>query len=200
MKGRQRRSELIAAGVALLAESGWSGLTHRAVAARARANAGLVHYYFKGTPGLRLAVAREASRITISALFDAVLAAEDDAALARHVGRVLDAARQDPHRRRLTAELVTAAFDDRRISALVRRAFADGRARLARWLRARHRSWPPGRARGAAAVLVATVDGLALHLRLDPALRTREIQRVLRNLVSRMCADSTDDDNQRSAS
>ncbi|MFW6691312.1 TetR family transcriptional regulator [Streptomyces sp. MAR4 CNX-425] len=73
-RGRQRRAELIEAGASLLAQQGWSGVTHCAVAARAKANAGLVHYYFKGTTGLRQAVAEHASRASIGALLDDVLA------------------------------------------------------------------------------------------------------------------------------
>ena len=41
-RGAARRAGLVDAGIALVAESGWSGLTHRAVAAKAAANAGLV--------------------------------------------------------------------------------------------------------------------------------------------------------------
>lgn len=185
-RGRRRRAELVAAGVALLAESGWEGLTHRAVAARAQANPGLVHYYFKGTHGLRLAVAADAIGSSIGGFFEQVLSAEDDDELVDNITRLLGSVRRDVTAGRLTAELVSATFDDPEIGDLVRRSFAEGRTGLEKWLRSRHPSWRPARARGSAAVITAMIDGLVLHLLLDPELRVREVAQATRQAVANL--------------
>ena len=59
-------------------------------------------------------------------------------------------------------------FTDPGIAELVRAEFAHGRARMADWLRARHPGWSPSRLRGAAAAMIAAIDGLFLHALLDP--------------------------------
>lgn len=187
-RGRRRQAELVAAGVEILSESGWEGLTHRAVAARAEANPGLVHYYFNGTSGLRLAVAAQAARQSITALFDELLAA-DATAFVTVLGRMLRATPADHRAGRLTTELVSAAFDDPDIGALLREQFAEGRARVEQWLHTRHPTWTPGRVRGAAALLVATIDGLMLQLLLDPALPLDDIDATLRTLWRAMETD-----------
>jgi AcrR family transcriptional regulator len=182
-RGRRRRAELVAAGVTLLAESGWEGLTHRAVAARAQANPGLVHYYFKGTHGLRLAVAADAIDSSIGGVFEHVLAAQDDGALVENVIGLLSSVRSDAASGRVTAELVSATFGDPEIGDLVRRAFAEGRTGLEKWLRTHHPSWRPAQARGTAAVITGMIDGLMLHLLLDPDLRVREVAHTTRQAL-----------------
>ncbi|ADD40127.1 TetR/AcrR family transcriptional regulator [Stackebrandtia nassauensis] len=187
-RGRRRQAELVAAGVEILSESGWEGLTHRAVAARAEANPGLVHYYFKGSDGLRLAVAAQAARQSITALFDELLSVEPDAFPAT-LKRMLRAARDDRHAGRVTTALISASFDDPAIGALVREEFADGRSRVEQWLHTRHPSWSPARTRGAAALLVATIDSLALQLLLDPELPLDDIDATTRTLWRAMETD-----------
>ena len=178
-RGEQRRDELVAAGVALLAEVGWGGLTHRAVAARANANPGLVHYYFNGSDGLRVAVARAAASDSIGAVLNHVLAARDDAGLVRGIADALSGARQDAAAGRVTAELVSAAFSDPEIAAVIRAEFARGRERVQEWLGVRHPELTPALVRGTAAMMVAAVDGLVLHLVLDPDLRMGDIAEVV---------------------
>ena len=185
-RGRRRRAELVAAGVALLAESGWEGLTHRAVAARAQANPGLVHYYFNGTRGLRLAVAAEAIEGSIGAVFEGILSSADDDELVGNIARLLTSVRGDAAAGRLSAELVSATFGDPEIGDLVRREFAEGRRGLENWLRSHHPSWRLGRARSTAAVITAMIDGLVLLLLLDPDLRVREIVQTTRQLVAQL--------------
>ena len=182
-RGRRRRDELVAAGVALLAESGWEGLTHRAVAARAQANPGLVHYYFKGTHGLRLAVAADAIDSSIGKVFEHLLSAADDDALVENIITLLSSVRGDAAGGRLPAELVSATFGDPDIGDLVRREFAKGRTGLEKWLRSHHPSWRPAQARGAAAVLTGMIDGLMLHVLLDPDLRVREVAHTTRQML-----------------
>lgn len=188
-RGRQREDDLIEAGVALLAETGWSGVTHRAVAARAAANAGLVHYYFGGTPGLRRAVARRAAHRCIGAVVDAVLEAPTLDEAVTVATTALEAARTDHVDGRLTTELASAAFDDAEVRDVVRLEFAQARARLADRLHAGQSSWSRGRAEAMATLLVAAADGLALQLLLDPDLPAADVVGVARAL-----AHAADDD------
>jgi len=190
-RGEQRRDELVAAGVALLAEEGWAGLTHRAVAARANANPGLVHYYFNGSDGLRVAVAREAASDSIGAVFNQVLEARDDVELVRAIADAVSGARQDAAAGRVTAELVSAAFSAPQIAEVIRAEFARGRERVQEWLGVRHPELTTDLVRGTAALMVAAVDGLVLHLVLDPDLQVGGIaEAVLR--MSRSTAESSD--------
>ncbi|MEO3885479.1 TetR/AcrR family transcriptional regulator [Nonomuraea sp. B5E05] len=54
-RGDRRREQLVAAGIAVLRDDGWQGVTTRAVAQRAGTNPGLIHYHFGGLAGLRSA-------------------------------------------------------------------------------------------------------------------------------------------------
>lgn len=188
-RGQRRRAELVEAGVAILAEDGSDALTHRAVAARAGANAGLVHYYFKGTRGLRFEVAAEACQRSIGAVFDRVLLADDFGQMWDNISAVLAAAGDDPAAGRLSAEVASAAFGDGDIGELVRQELRRGRGRLEDWLRAQDESTTPEQARGTAAVLAAAVDGLVLHLVLDPELPVRDVEHAFRRIGGRPQAE-----------
>lgn len=182
-RGQKRRDELIEAGVALLSESGWRGVTQRAVAARAGANPGLVHYYFAGSARLRVAVAERASRRSIGGTLGELLSAPDEAALIAGAGQALARLRAHPQDARLIAEIASAAFDQPDVAAVVRAELARGRALVERWLAERHPAWSPGRLRGVAAALVALLDGMVLHLVLDTALAAVDLTDALRALI-----------------
>lgn len=178
-RGGKRRSELIEAGFELLAEAGWAGVTQRAVAARANTNAGLVHYYFKGTPGLRQAVAEHACQWSIGGMVDQFLSAHDETALIAGLGQALAGIRAQPAHARLIAEVASAAFDQPEIGAAIRAELARARDRVQQWFTERHPTWSSERLRDTATTLTAAVDGLALHLVLDPALATVDLPEVL---------------------
>ncbi|MBF6331732.1 TetR/AcrR family transcriptional regulator [Nocardia transvalensis] len=173
-RGERRRAELIDAGIAVLAEQGWAGLTHRAVAARAEANPGLVHYYFKGSAGLRSAVAERIVRESITAMFDDLVTVDDPGALFDGLARRLVEVQGDDRAARVTAAVVSAAYEDPMIGALVGAALADGRARVEQWLSRQN----PARGQhfsGKATLLVAAIDGLVLHRLIDPSIPADDI-------------------------
>ncbi len=160
----RRRETLLAAGVALLGERGWHGVTSRGVAERAGTHAGLVHYHFGGLPALK----REVAAAAVAAAFEPVLAsltAHDDwpaglAAVVREIGEV------PPAQARVSAELISAAMHDEQVADVLRAALADARSRLGPWLARAGVADPDG----LATLVVAALDGLLLHRLVDPGL------------------------------
>ena len=67
------------------------------------------------------------------------------------------------------------------VSELVRAEFACGRARMAEWLRARHPRRSPSQLRGAAAAMIAAINGLFPHALLDPAFPVADIDQIARS-------------------
>lgn len=174
-RGREVRRGLLASAVELITELGWNAVSTRILAERAGVRPGLVHYHFESLPALL----REAALGAMAALADAApLKAVDDLdeGLDLLVGALDDpsgslsllfsetylAATRDPELRRRITELT--------------RAFGD---ELAAWLT---RNGHPSPA-ATATVLIATLDGLALHKALDPALDLDAAKSVLRTLI-----------------
>lgn len=182
-KGAQRRASLIDAAVELLGETGWVGVTHRAVATRADANPGLVHYYFEGSAGLRLAVAERAAEMSIGQLTDDLLRAEDEAQLIVGVEQLLTGTTRHADTARLTTELVSAAFTDPAVGEVLATAMRTARARVADWLAAHRPSASPEATHGSAALLLAAVDGAVLHRLLDPGLSPEALAAAMAPLV-----------------
>lgn len=71
------------AGLALLGEYGWPGVTARAVAERAGTNPGLIHYHFGGLPGLHAAIFRRGTDLLVNPLVDELMSARDERAALR---------------------------------------------------------------------------------------------------------------------
>ena len=182
-KGSQRRASLVEAAVELLCEQGWPGVTHRAVAARAGANPGLVHYYFEGSAGLRLAVAERAVELSIGRLTDDLLRAEDEAQLLSGVEGLLSQSTRDSDAARLTTELVSAAYDDPAVGEVVATAMRAAREQVADWLAARRPEDSRASVEGTAALLLAAVDGAVLHRLLDPGLSPRSLVEAMSPFV-----------------
>ncbi|MGY1603115.1 TetR/AcrR family transcriptional regulator [Geodermatophilus sp. SYSU D00815] len=164
-RGARRREQLVQAGLDLLAERGWAGLTTRAVAERAGTHPGLVHYHFGGLLALKRAVAAAAVQEAFEPAL-AVLTTADSwpagmATVVRAAAEHTDAATA-----RLSAELIAASLQDAEIGDLMRQTLADARARLVPWLAGTGADRPEG----LATLLVAALDGLLLHRLLDPAL------------------------------
>lgn len=164
-RGARRREQLVLAGLDLLAEQGWSGLTARAVAERAGTHHGLVHYHFGGLPALKRAVAAAAVREAFEPVLAALTAADSWPTGVEAVVRAAGKG-HDPAAVRISAELVAASLQDAEVGDLVRQTLADARARLVPWLAGTGAVQP----QGLAALLVAALDGLLLHRLLDPAL------------------------------
>jgi AcrR family transcriptional regulator len=164
-RGARRREQLVRAGVDLLGERGWAGVTARAVAERAGTHQGLVHYHFGGLPALKRAVADAAVREAFEPAVALLTAAGSWPAGVAAVVRAT-AGQWEPRTARITAELVAASLQDPEVGELLRDTLAAVRARLVPWLAASGEAEPEG----LATVLVAALDGLVLHRLLDPAL------------------------------
>ncbi len=148
----------------MLVEGGWAALTSRAVAERASAPPGLVHYYFGDLSTLR----REIAAAAVAEAFEPALAALLGApSWPAGVAAVIRASQATaPQQARISGELIAASLHDTDVAVLMREALADSRARLMPWLEALGVDEPEG----TATVIIALLDGLLLHGLIDPAL------------------------------
>lgn len=162
-RGDRRREALLTAGLELLAESGWEGITHRKVAARADSHAALVQYYFDNLAGLRAAIAAHASARLIAPAASTVSEARDLDAVGTLLARSASAAAAD----RATAALLTQIVVGMRlypeVDAVVRADLDRARAELAQMLVSLDPRWRPDEAEHAAALAIAVMDGVVMH-------------------------------------
>lgn len=164
-RGERRRESLVQAGVTLLGEHGWASLTGRAVAERASAPRGLVHYHFGGQQALKRAVAAAA----VADAFEPVVVvltehdtwASGIAAVAR-ISQDMTASQG-----RVIAELIAASIHDPEVGTILRNALEQVRGRLLPWLTDMGAPEPEG----LATLITALLDGLVLHRMIDPQLR-----------------------------
>lgn len=156
----ERRAEIVAAGLAILRESGASGLTARAVAARARLGLGQVSYHFASMEELLIETYRAASADlqTISA---AQLSGTDEDPMARlaaflragFTAQVLTADYLGPR-----VELWAAARHQPALAGTERALYDSYRAQLDALLAA----VGPGEVRPVSDAIMAMLDGLWL--------------------------------------
>ncbi|OEV02585.1 TetR/AcrR family transcriptional regulator [Streptomyces oceani] len=177
-RGQRRREQLVEAGVELLAEGGWPAVTTRAVADRAGANQGLLHYHWGGLPRFREAVVQRAASAVFGAFADQLVASHSvEDALARLPG-LLQLPEGDLVGR-LSVELLAGAARDPELGALIKDYLARARTETADWL-ARHRPDDPP---GTGTLLIALLDGLYLHSLLDPEVSVGQALEALNALV-----------------
>ncbi|WP_243717746.1 TetR/AcrR family transcriptional regulator [Actinomadura sp. KC345] len=162
------------AGIALLGEDGWTGVTTRAVAERAGTNPGLIHYHFGGLAGLHAAIFQRATDLIIDPLVDGLLGAPDERAALAMVRDMLEQAPGDERTTRLAAELIMGATRDPALGAVLRDGLRQARAQIADRLRALHPGWPQARLAGSATLIAASIDGLMLHSMIDDELPVGE--------------------------
>ncbi|TYB41430.1 TetR/AcrR family transcriptional regulator [Actinomadura chibensis] len=164
------RVRLLEAAVAVMSEGGWSAVTSRAVAERARANNALVHYYFGSVDALRRAAVTHAVEMELEGPVTAILQAEDaldgvSAAIRGLVDRGTGTAGQ-----RVMAEALLHGLRDPGLRADSARQIRTFRELLAARLTENRDA---GRLRadadpeGLAVLLAALMDGLLLHVLLD---------------------------------
>lgn len=191
-RGERRRQELVRAGVELLAEQGWGAITTRAVAQRAGANPGLVHYHFADLADLRRAITAAAVDAVVDDLTPTLVDVHDLAGLVELVGALLtpgglaDQAWTGPGElpgERLTVEVFAAAMADPHSRAAVADALVATRTTLAEWFTDRSPELHADRARGYATLATALVDGLYLHRIIDPALPVDDAVAALGHLA-----------------
>jgi AcrR family transcriptional regulator len=169
-RGDRRREQLVAAGVAVLGESGWPGVTTRAVAERAGTHAGLIHYHFGGLAGLHAAIFRQATALIVDPLVAELLDAPDERAALASMRRMLSQAPGGERAARLPAELIMGAMRDPALGAVLLDELRRARARIADRLRALRPGWSPERLTGVATLVTASIDGLMLHRMIDDEL------------------------------
>lgn len=176
-RGEQSRTALVEAGVALLGEVGWSGLTTRAIATRAGVNHGLVHYYFGGLDDLRRAVASTVIERSLLSVVDELIADDDWArATARFVAHSHEWAHAPESRQ--VAELISAALRVDEVRKLTAIALVEARRRTAAWLTQLEVTEPAA----LATVLVAMLDGLVLHRLIDERLDLHDTAHTIAQL------------------
>ncbi|MEV0143871.1 MULTISPECIES: TetR family transcriptional regulator C-terminal domain-containing protein [unclassified Nonomuraea] len=173
-RGDRRREQLVDAGIALLRQEGWPGVTTRAVAEGAGTNPGLIHYHFGGLPGLRTAIFRRATDQIIAPLVTELVGAADERAALEMMRRMLPLATGDEQTTRLAAELIVGAMRDPALGAVLRTELRQARAQIAERLGQLHPDWPPTRLGGVATLIAASIDGLMLHYMIDSELPATE--------------------------
>jgi AcrR family transcriptional regulator len=165
------RIRLLEAAVAVMAESGWAGVTSRVVADRAQANNALVHYYFGSVDALRRAAVMHAVEKELEGPVAAILRSEDALtgvadAIRELLGRGPGAAEQ-----RVLVEAMLHGLRDDGLRAETERQIRMFRDLLAARLaenRAAGLLRPDADPRGLAVLLTALMDGLLMHVLIDP--------------------------------
>lgn len=179
-------------GTDVLLEQGWSRLTVRGVAARAGVSPGLISHHFGGIGPFRRAVVAE---VVIDMLRPALLTMTSQATWQAGLAAVLrplaeeasDASAHEdlvagyddltgygspgPSHRYVLADLVVASMQDAVVREVVQESLVLARERLTGWLE--QVGVPEQHVHGAAVLLVAVLDGLFLHHRVDSTLALR---------------------------
>lgn len=185
-QGAATRRAIIEAAIALIGEVGWGQVTTRAIAARAGVPHGAVGYHFTGKADLL----REA------ALTATAQALAEPIAMVRHAGSVREVMEgtfawysggglADPSAG-LLLEIAREAVRDEALREPMAEVLRDYRAALADLVRAdqeRGALRPDVPPEGVAATVAALLDGLLLHLLLDPGLDTHDTATAVRTLL-----------------
>lgn len=174
------------AGVALLAGGGWPAVTARGIAERAGSNVGLIHYHFGGLPALRVAIAARAGEMVLSPVVTGLVASRDERAAVEVIRGVLVETAADRRIVSLASALVTGATRERALGDVLRDQLREARGRIAERLLALHPDWSEDRRLGVAALAAALLDGLMLHLIIDPALSAGPALVALGELVDKL--------------
>ncbi|URM93477.1 TetR family transcriptional regulator C-terminal domain-containing protein [Actinomadura madurae] len=165
------RLRLLEAAVAVMAESGWAGVTSRVVADRAQANNALVHYYFGSVGALRRAAVMHAVEQELEGPVEAILRARDVLDGITEAVRDLTGRTADTPGRRVVMEALVHGLRDGELRAESERQIRVFRDLLASRL-AEDRAAGLLRAdadpAALAVVLTALIDGLLLHALIAP--------------------------------
>ncbi len=173
------RARILRATVELIAEVGWTRVTTRSVAERASVNNALVHYYFGSKRALLQQAATEALMAEFGGPMEALAAGDD---LARGVRELIASfGTVSSPSGRLVVEITQQALRDPDLQDLVRDLLREFRRAVEARLRTAGR--PAQEARGLAVVLAALLDGLYLHVLLDPDIDLSAAAEALRPLL-----------------
>jgi AcrR family transcriptional regulator len=185
-QGTATRKALLAAAAALIAETGWCAVTTRAIAARAEVPHGAVGYHFNGKAELLREAALEATRESLAVPLALVGQAGSVSELLQGTfAWYADGGLTDPSVAQLL-ETAREAGRDEALRAPIAAQLREYRAALADLVR---RDQQRGTlvagvpADGVAALAAALLDGLILHLVLDPDLDTRPVATAILGLL-----------------
>ncbi|GAA4226884.1 TetR/AcrR family transcriptional regulator [Actinomadura meridiana] len=165
------RIRLLEAAVEVMAESGWAGVTSRVVAERARANNALVHYYFGSVDALRRAAVMHAVEKELQGPVEAVLRAEDVLDGVEEAIRGLVERGPGSVGQRVLVEALMQGLHDaelREQSLVQVRMFREALAARLAEAQAAGRLRADADPAGLAVVIGALIDGLLLHVLMDP--------------------------------
>ncbi|RKS73413.1 TetR family transcriptional regulator [Actinomadura pelletieri DSM 43383] len=167
------RTRLLQAAVEVMAESGWSAVTSRLVAERARANNALVHYHFGTIDALRRAAVLHAMEKELEGPVGAVLRADDaldgvQSAIRRLAARGSGAAGQRVLAEALMHGLRDAELHEEGVRRI--RTFRDALTDRLSENQAAGRLRADADPAALAVVIGALLNGLLLHVLFDPGI------------------------------
>lgn len=175
------RARILRATVELIAEVGWTRVTTRLVAERAAVNNALVHYYFGTKRALLQQAASEALMAEFAGPLEELVAGGDLAYGVRELIASFGTVVATSPSGRLVLEITQQALRDAELQEMVRALLRDFRQAVEARLRTAGRA--PREARGLAVLLAALLDGLYLHVLLDPELDLSAAADALRPLL-----------------
>lgn len=173
------QSRLTAAAVEVIAELGWRSATTRAIAERAGLNLALVNYHFGSKDALLLAALHQTLEVAIGSLDPEALVVDPSGTISAMIEH-LDHAPNDPHYR-VMFEATMQASADEGVRGVMAEVLAGWRDQLARVISKGRR--PTAHARGRATAVAALIDGLFLHLLIDPQVSPRSAIESLQRLL-----------------
>ncbi|HKI55546.1 MAG TPA: TetR/AcrR family transcriptional regulator [Trueperaceae bacterium] len=177
------RRRILRATAELIAELGWAHVTTRKVAERAGVNNALVHYYFGTKRALLLQAATDAFMNELGGPLEAIFARDDLGEAVAEAIAWLGRAGPSHTTGRIVVEMMLQAVHDPALREISRQMLLDFRHAVQ--AKAAEQGWPAETAAGLATVLAALLDGLYLHVLVDPELDLRAAAAVLSPLFSK---------------
>lgn len=180
-RGRATRERLLDAGVALVGELGWGGVSTRRVAERAGVRPGLVHYHFASLEDLLVTACVGAARPMLAGVLAMLREHRDlNAGLAALLTDLERYTGTTPAFLMLTEAFLAAARIPRLRTELAG-LLAEFRTGAAEWLNTLGHT---DGAEAAATVLAAAIDGLILHRALDASIDLPPLATPLRRMLA----------------
>lgn len=178
--GLDPRERILRATAELIAELGWTRVTTRKVAERAGVNNALVHYYFGTKRALLVQAATDALMNEIGGPMDALMSHADLGSGVAEAIAWLEGTGPSHTSSRIVVEMMAQAVHDPALRETSRAMLQEFRQVFR--ARAIERGLPPAEAGGLATVVAALLDGLYLHVLLDPDLDLSAAAAALRPL------------------
>jgi AcrR family transcriptional regulator len=162
------RRRILRATAELIADLGWTRVTTRKVAERAGVNNALVHYYFGTKRALLLQAATDAFMNELGGPLEALATHDDLGEAVLESIAWLGRAGPSHTSSRIVVEMMLQAVHDPALRETSRHMLLDFRQAVQ--AKATEQGWPSDTAAGLATLLAALLDGLYLHVLLDPQL------------------------------